>query len=915
MSTPTKGAGQIHAVDLLCNDLTDPLGVESSRPLLSWIASGAAASEGGAAHPGAAETGSRGLRQTGYRIIASADPNHLAAGTGDLWDSGWVDSDRCIHVAWAGPVLASRQTVHWAVALRDQDGKEGAWSAAARWEMGLLDPRDWKARWIAADTRSRADPPSEQPAPFFRRAFTLGSAPVRARAYVCGLGWHELYVNGRKAGDDELAPAFTRYDVRSLYIVRDVTDSLRVGENVVGAVLGTGWYDHTAVDVWDFKQAPWRDQTKLIVQLHVECADGTETVVCTDPTWTWSFGPIVSDALRNGEVYDARRDLAGWSGPGYDASAWHRVCLARSPGGRLSSQQMTPIRVSETIVPKSLAQPAPGVWVWHLGRNISGRARIRVRGGAGARVALRFSEKVFDTGGIDRSGIDSMVKSGEFQADAYHPRGDGTVEQWEPRFSYHGFQYVEARGWPGAPSLSDLDGRAVHTDFANRGEFACSSDLVNAIHEASRRSMLYNYHGFPTDCPHRERNGWTGDAQLSAEQALLNFDMDSAYRKWMTDFRDCQRWSGQLPAIVPTGGWGFRFGSGPAWDSAAILIPWYMYVYRGDAEILSEHYDCMTRYLDFLGTMAHEGIVDFGLGDWCPPDWVPSVLWKPTYKCPSSLTDTAYYHVDARLLSAIAIILGKNDDAERYAALADEVRDAFRSRFMDPSTGEVTGDCQTSYSCALYQGLVKPSELDDVRRRMIACVEAADRHIDAGILGAKYIVRELASAGRPDLAYQMITQTTYPGWGEWILRGATTLWETWKGDCSRNHHMYSDVSAWFYECLAGLAADEAGPGFRHFTVTPNPVGGLAWVKARHRSPYGWIGISWKADRGAFTLDLTVPVGATATVRLPAGPGAVVTESGAPAARSPGVVSVGTVRDGRVAVVVGSGRYTLAAGAR
>ncbi len=412
-----------------------------------------------------------------------------------------------------------------------------------------------------------------------------------------------------------------------------------------------------------------------------------------------------------------------------------------------------------------------------------------------------------------------------------------------PGSSTHGFRYLQLKGWPGRPTPADIDGRAVHTDLAGRGEFLSSNPLLNSIQECSRRSTVYNYHGFPTDCPQRERNGWTGDAHCSAEQALLNFDMDAAYRKWMADIRDCQRASGQIPAIVPTGGWGFTIGSGPAWDSAAILIPWYLYLYRGDAATLTEHYECMRRYVEFLGAMEVDGIIDTGLGDWCPPEWHPSVVWEPTYRCPVALTDTAYYHLDARILSMVAGILGKAADQERYEILAGRVRRAFRGRFLDPATGRVTGDCQASLACALDTGMVDPKERDAVMARLVESVEAAHRHIDAGMLGAKFLMRVLTDADRVDLAYAIATQTTYPGWGEWIQRGATTLWETWSGDSSLNHHAFSDISAWFYRALAGLRPDAAEPGFRHFRVRPHPAGicagsglGTPPRTARSRSP-------------------------------------------------------------------------------
>ncbi|MBM4084973.1 MAG: alpha-rhamnosidase, partial [Planctomycetes bacterium] len=468
------------------------------------------------------------------------------------------------------------------------------------------------------------------------------------------------------------------------------------------------------------------------------------------------------------------------------------------------------------------------------------------------------------------------------------------------------------------PTLDSLAGRVVHTAFDTRGEFACSNELLNKIQACTRWATLGNYHGIPTDCPHREKNGWTGDAQLSAEQALLNFDPMTCYRKWMADFRDVQRPSGQLPGIVPTGGWGFNWGSGPAWDSAAVLIPWYLYLYCGDTTVLAEHYECMKRYVEFTETMATDHIVNFGLGDWCPPHSTGG----GGYKCPATVTDTAYFYVDTCVLAKTAALLGKSGDAKRFEKLAAKIRAAFRKRFLELETGKVTGNCQTSIGCALYQGLVDAAEQPKVLAALVAEVEAQKRHIDCGILGAKYVMHALTELGRADLAYAIATQTDFPSWGHWIAQGATTLWESWHGNSSRNHHMFGDISAWFYKGLAGISPDPAAPGFQRVLIRPNPVGDLKWVRAWHRSPYGRIVCNWSLSSGTrrsvseggdgeFKLDLTIPANSTATVFLPTSDPASVRESGQPASQQPGVRLRGQ-EAGRVVLDVDSGEYRFTA---
>lgn len=528
--------------------------------------------------------------------------------------------------------------------------------------------------------------------------------------------------------------------------------------------------------------------------------------------------------------------------PDYDDSDWQHVRIVPGPGGVLRSQQMTPIRITKTIESISVNEVRPGVWVYDLGQNISGWPQLTVSGPEGTTITLKYAEKLREDGDIDDSNIRTFVKSGEFQTDKYTLKGSG-IEVWEPKFTYHGFQYIQMTGFPGTPILDNLRGRVVHTAFQKRGEFSCSNPLLNTIQQCAEWSTLTNYHGIPTDCPHREKNGWTGDAHLSAEQVLFNFNPMTAYRKWMSDFRDVQRPSGQLPGIVPTGGWGFNWGSGPAWDSAAILIPWYLYVYCGDIEVLKEHYTCMKSYVDFVTTMASDHIVNFGLGDWCPP-----VGGSSGHKCPTAVTSTAYYYVDTVILAKAAKLLGNDTDAVKYGELAEEIRKAFRAEFMDSEAGQVAGDCQTSIACALYQGLVDEFDKPKFAKALVKTVEEADRHIDAGILGTKYVMHSLTESGYADLAYEIATQTTFPSWGYWIQQGATTLWESWTGDASRNHHMFGDISAWFYKALAGINPDIADPGFKHIIISPNPVKGLDWVEAWHKCMYGVIRSNWKVER-------------------------------------------------------------------
>lgn len=876
--------------NLTCNYLENPLGVETQHPRLSWMLS----SDGSARY------------QTAYRLIVASTMENLDNDNGDLWDSGKVESDQSVFIPYDGIPLSSGQECYWKVCIWDQDGNQSPWSQPGYWEMGFLSDKDWQGKWIALHPYpvNMAGVKDEWPAPMLRRSFSLDKDIKKARVYISGLGYYELSINGEKVGDQVLAPSFTSYDKTVLYQTFDVTNALQKGENAVGVVLGNGWYNCSTQEVWLFKQASWRSHPKLLFQMHIEYKDGDRQVIVSDTNWRGTTGPIVYDSLRNGETYDARLEIDGWTQPGFDDQSWENARITRPPGGVLRSQQMTPIRVTQTIKPISLKEVRKGVWVYDLGQSISGWAKIRVSGQAGTEIVLKYSENLAEDGDIDPSNIDIFVKSGEFQTDRYILKGEG-IEEWEPRFTYHGFRYVQMTGFDGVPTLDNLEGRVVHTDFEVRGEFECSNELFNTIQKCSRWSTLTNYHGMPTDCPHREKNGWTGDAALSAEQTILNFHPGTTYTKWLKDFIDAQRPNGQLPGIIPTGGWGYNWGSGPAWDSAIILITWNVYLYYGDTSILKDMYDSMKKYVDYIAYMANDHIVEFGLGDWCPP----RAEGYTHNSCPTAITDTAYYYIDTYILSKVASILNKEEDAQCYAKLAQDIRQAFRDKFVDIDAGEVTGNSQTALACVLYQGLVDREEASGILVTLEDEIKRYDYHLDCGILGTKYIMHALTEYERSDLAYAMANQTTYPSWGHWIAQGATTLWEDWDGVGSRNHHMYGDISAWFYKGLAGINPDPEKPGFKHIIIKPNPVGDLKWVNAWHQSMYGKILSNWSLDNDQFNLQVSIPPNTTATVHLPTKDKDGIKVNGQDINQVHGIRIIDST-DRRVVVSIGSGEYSF-----
>ncbi len=865
--------------DLRCEQLENPLGIDAARPRLSWKL----------------DSPQRGQRQTAYEILVASNPSKLHPGAADLWDSGKVISEDSVEVYYSGAALDSRQPCYWKVRVWDANGIAAS-SKTANWEMGKLHTVDWTAKWIGRTTNTGV-----AAAPLLRRAFAVENKIKSARAYICGLGYFELYMNGQRVGDHVLDPGYTRYDRHVLYVTHDITGLLRRGDNVVGVMLGNGWFNVINKTAWNWDAAPWRSAPKLLCQIEIEFADGRRSVINSDDSWKTSEGPIVYNSIYSGEVYDARREQPGWDRAGFDDSAWTPSLVVDGPRGVLAAQMMPPIRVERTFQVKSITQPKPGVYIFDFGENMSGRAQLSVQGPAGAQVSMKYGERLGKDGLVDQAAIAMHVvrfdAKQRFQNDVYILKGGGR-ERWNSHFDYDGFRYVEVRGFPGQPDNRSLTAQFFHSDVPAIGHFECSNPLLNKIAKAAQRSYLGNLQGIATDCPHREKNGWTGDAQLASEMGMFNYFPSAVYTKWMQDMADAQRPEGKLPGIVPSSGWGYDWGNGPAWDSALLIIPYNQYVYYGDTEDFRRRYDNMKLYVDYLTSRrSPDGTVNVGLNDWAP--------FKTETKAP--ITDTAYYYIDTKIVALAAGLLGKDEDARHYQEQAANIRQAFEHRFYHPDSGLYDEGSQTALSCALYQGLVASENKGRVLNNLIDSVAKSRWHIDTGILGAKYLLNALTENGRTDAAYRIATQKDLPGWGWWIEQGATTLWEQWKGTDSRFHVMFGDIDAWFYRALAGINPDPAAPGFKHFFITPNVVGDLTWARADYDSVRGKIVSDWRVFHGDFELTVRVPANTTATVSLPISDAAAVRESGQPVSRSAGPVFQ-KAENGRSVFLAPSGEY-------
>ena len=807
----------------------------------------------------------RGCRQSAYRILISGCKENFENGIYDAWDSGKVLSSDSINIPYNGKKLVPRCRYLWKVVVYDIENIPYE-SEPAFFETGKLNEK-WNANWITASYINNEA--SSYTAPYIRTSFEICNEPIEARLYICGLGYFYVYINGEKPSEDMLAPAFTKYDSTALYLTYDVSHMIKAGKNAIGVILGNGWYNSFAEDPWNGRQATWRHWPKLIAELHIKFSDGSETVIATNRSWKSSKSPIVFNGIRNGEFYDARLEISNWNMQEFDDSKWENAKIIRPSSGALRSFEIQPIRITKEFHPIRKWLSPNGSWIFDLGQNFAGAARINVKGKTGTEIVLKYSDLLKnDNLSLDQAPIAGFVKSGEFQTDKYIKKSD-EMETWHPIFVYHGFQYVEISGLDYEPDIDTVVGLAMHTDFEKRGWFNCSSEVLNNIQGLCYWSTVSNFYGIPTDCPHREKNAWTGDASVSAEQTLINFASAAAYTKWMRDIKDSQKPNGTIPCIVPSTGWGYNWGNGPDWSSALTLIPWYIYLYCGDKAILEEMYDAIKKHCNFIESMADNYIVNYGIGDWCPPFDGPAISANMgSFKTPTSLTDTAYFYNTADTISKIAKILCREPDAKYYKELANRIKTAFRNMFFNKEEMRIAGDCQTSTACMLYQGLFEEDEKEGLIKLLLKQIEEKDCHIDFGMLGNKYVMQTLGDEGYVNTGVKMISQETYPSFKVWIDRGATTLWECWNGLGSHNHHMFSDVSAFMYKYIGGINPDENEPGFKHIILKPALGSVLSYVECKHESMYGLIECSWHKNDEKIILDVQIPMGSYATLYLP-----------------------------------------------
>jgi len=830
-------------LNLRCEYLVNPEAIDTGNPRFTWQMTSDQA----------------GIEQTAWMVFVGTDSASVAAGEGNVWESGPTEGSS-VPVVYSGPSLVPFTRYFWSVKARLGDGKWTGLSGTASFVTGFMNRAAWKGHWIT-DTYDF----NLKPSPYFRKKFTVERKVKSARAYIAAAGLYEMSINGKKTGDHRLDPMYTRFDRRTLYVAYDVTRELRPGENVIGVLLGNGWYNHQSTAVWYFDKAPWRARPKFCMDLRIAYEDGTEETIFTGQDWKTSLSPVVFNSIYTAEHYDARLEQPGWDSPGFDDSKWRSPLNTGAPSANITAQALHPIRNVEKITAVKMTKFSNRNYLFDFGRNISGVSSIRIRGEAGTTIRLIHAERLGSDGHADQSNIDVHYRpsddSDPFQTDIVILSGL-KEDEFMPRFNYKGFQFVEVMSdRPVEITGESLTAYFMHSDVPPAGRINSSSNTLNRTWQASNASYLSNLFGYPTDCPQREKNGWTGDAHINIETALYNFDAITVYEKWLADHRDEQLSNGVLPAIIPTSGWGYHWANGPDWTSTIAIIPWNIYLFYGDSRLLEDCYDNIKRYVDQIDSRSPEGITDWGLGDWVP---VKSVT-------PKELTSTAWYYADAVILSKAARLFGKDDDAEKYTRLSEKIRDAFNNRFLDRSTGMYGKGLQTELSVPLYWGLVPEDMIPAVAENLAKRVVADNEHIDVGLLGTKTLLNALSANGHAGLAYRVASQEDFPSWGWWIVNGATTFFENWpldaKSDISMNHIMFGEINAWYYKALGGIFPDENAPGFKNVILKPNFVAGLDSFSAEHDGPYGKIVSEWKRSEDGLIYHVSIPPNSTATLYI------------------------------------------------
>jgi len=903
------GRGMLSVHALQCEFKTNPIGIETRRPHLSWKI----------------ESKQRNQMQSSYRIWVADSPEKLDRGGVKCWDSKIVTTDQSIQIEYAGQPFKPDKKYYWKVKVWSRSGEESDWSETASWHTGLFNESGWNhAKWIGIEQLpdslkvvpgihlsgdSLGNKGLRRPVvPQFRKEFNVKKSITLATLFICGLGHYEASMNGIKIGNSFLSPGWTHYDKTCLYNSVDVTDRLKIGNNTIGVIVGNGFYNINRERYRKLVIA--FGMPKMICKLIIHYADGSEETVISNSDWKCSPSPVTYTSIYGGEDYDARLEQQGWNISGFDDSQWTNALPVEAPRGKLTAETDFPLEVMEVIQAKRVQNEGPIGMLVDFGQNASGIIEIKLKGKKGQSVKLVPGELITAERKINQKA------SGEPYYFSYTLKGD-SVESWKPRFTYYGFRYVMVEGavpdtskpTTDVPRIIDLKFLHTRNSSPQTGEFTCSSRFFNQLFDLIRWAIRSNLQSVVTDCPHREKLGWLEQTYLMGCSLFYNYELYPLYKKLVWDMMDAQTSSGLVPDIAPEyvrfeGG----FRDSPEWGSAAVIVPWMITQWTGDQEVLERAWPMMERYVEYLGTKADHHILSHGLGDWYD---LGRRFPGPAQLTPKELTATAIYFYDIKVLAETAELLGFQTEAKKMHLLSEEVKKAFNGAFFNESSKTYSTGSQTAMSMPLSLGLVEERFRKNVFQNLVDSINASGKALTAGDIGFHFLVKALEDNGASSLVYDMNFRDDVPGYGFQLAKGATALTESWAAleEVSNNHLMLGHIMEWFYAGLAGIQQDKKSTGFKKLIIQPEITGDINEVNARYESPYGSIKSEWNKQGDTFALSVDIPVNTTATVYLPTNKTGTVQESGEKIEKVRDIVFLRT-ENNKLLYQIGSGSYSF-----
>ncbi|HTL07696.1 MAG TPA: glycoside hydrolase family 78 protein [Chitinophagaceae bacterium] len=856
--THSLTAQKLQVADLSCEHKINPVGVDVAAPRFSWKL----------------VSNSRNTIQAAYSIRVGTDKNFKKV----VWQTGKINSAASVLQPYAGDSLQSALRYYWQVKVWDAAGNESAWSAPAYWEMGLLHPQDWQAQWIEPQQSTER----HMPGLLVRKDFSVAKKIATARAYVTSHGFYELYINGKKAGDEIFTPGWTSYNKRLQYQVYDITSLLQTGNNAAGAMLADGWYRSSLA--WENNWGIYGKKLALLCQLKITFTDGSEQVIITDASWKGTQdGPVTRNGIYDGESYDARKEMNGWSNAGFKADGWQAVTVANHPLNNLLAVQTVPVRRIQEIKPLRIFTTPKGLLVADFGQNMVGWVKLKASGSAGTKISIRHAEVLDKTGNFYTDNLRAAAATAE-----YTLKGNGE-ETYEPRFSFFGFRYIAVNGFPGELKPENITGVVVHSDMKPTGSFECSNALINQLQHNIQWGQKGNFVDVPTDCPQRdERLGWTGDAQAFCRTAAFNMDVAPFFTKWLKDVAADQTPEGAVPFVIPDVLNNKQTSAG--WGDVSTIAPMTMFRVFGDKRILETQYSSMKAYVDYIRKKAGETYQWKGgsvFGDWL---FYKSMQQTENdgYTSPDMIA-TMFFAYSSKLVAQAAAILGNTEDVQTYNNVFEKVKQAFNNAYVTPE-GRIASESQTAYVLALQFELLPETLRPKATQYLVDDIKGRGNHLSTGFLGTPYLCHVLTANGRTDVAYDLLLQQTFPSWLYPVRMGATTIWERWDGQKtdssfqdvgmnSFNHYAYGAIGDWMYRVAAGIEIGE--PGYKHIIIQPQPDKKLTYAKASFESSYGTIASGWETKNGKLYVTVKIPANTKATIQLPGAQSAAVTEGGQP----------------------------------